>query len=68
MGKREYHDTATSLECRDETGSPGRLVGVILPAGRVAGDRKEIIVGSGIQTPSQLAWCCCLSIAARQRS
>ena len=31
---------------------PGRLVGVILPAGRVAGDRKEIIVGAGIQTPS----------------
>ena len=53
MSKREYHETTTPLECRDETGgSPGRLVGVILPAGRIAGDRKEIIVGAGIQTPS----------------
>ena len=52
MGKREYHETPTPLECRDETGSPGRLVGVILPAGRVAGDRAELICGRGIQTPS----------------
>ena len=47
----EHHRVDTPLECREESGSPGRLVGVILPAGRVAGDRKEIIVGSGIQTP-----------------
>ena len=52
MSDREYHKEPSPLECREETGSPGRLVGVILPAGRVAGDRKEIIVGSGIQTPS----------------
>ena len=32
--------------------SPGRLVGVILPAGRVAGDRPELFVGSGVQTPA----------------
>ena len=52
MGKREYHETPTPLECREATGSPGRLVGVILPAGRVAGDRKEIFVGAGVQTPA----------------
>ena len=50
--RREYHADATRLECRKATGSPGRLVGVILPAGRVCGDRREIIVGAGIQTPS----------------
>ena len=49
----EHHETPTPLECRDETGgSPGRLVGVILPAGRVAGDRPELFVGSGVQTPA----------------
>ena len=52
MGKREYHETPTPLECRDETGSPGRLVGVVLPVGRVAGDRPEIFVGAGVQTPA----------------
>ena len=49
----EHHRTDAALECRDATGSPGRLVGVILPAGRVAGDRKEIFVGSGVQTPAE---------------
>ena len=29
------------------------LVGVILPVGRVAGDRPELFVGSGVQTPSE---------------
>ena len=41
-----------TLECRDATGSPGRLIGTILPVGRVAGDRPELFVGSGIKTPS----------------
>ena len=49
----EYHDGSDApLECRDETGSPGRLVGVILPVGRVAGDRPELFVGAGVQTPA----------------
>ena len=48
----EHHRIDGTVECRDASGSPGRLVGVILPAGRVAGDRKEIIVGSGITIPS----------------
>ena len=48
----EQHRVDTALECRDATGSPGRLVGVILPAGRVAGDRPELFVGSGVQTPA----------------
>ena len=49
----EHHRTDTTLECREATGSPGRLVGVILPAGRVAGDRPELFVGSGVQTPAE---------------
>ena len=49
----EYHAGDAALECRDATSSPGRLVGVILPAGRVAGDRKEIFVGAGVQTPAE---------------
>ena len=48
----EHHSVDTPLECREATGSPGRLVGVILPAGRVAADRREIFVGSGVQTPA----------------
>ena len=48
----EHHRGDAALECRDATGSPGRLVGVILPAGRVAGDRPELFVGSGVQTPA----------------
>ena len=35
------------------TVSPGRLIGIVLPAGRVASDRKEIFIGQGIQTPSE---------------
>ena len=50
--ERERHRGGTPLELRAESGTPGRVVGVILPAGRVAGDRKEIIVGAGITTPS----------------
>ena len=49
----EHHRIDGALECRDATGSPGRLVGVILPVGRVAGDRPELFVGSGVQTPSE---------------
>ena len=48
----EQHRTDTTLECREATGSPGRLIGTILPVGRVAGDRREIFVGDGVQTPS----------------
>ena len=48
----EHHHVDTALECREATGSPGRLVGTILPVGRVAGDRPEIFIGSGITTPS----------------
>ena len=48
----EYHAGHAALECREVTGSPARLVGVILPAGRVAGDRSELFVGSGVQTPA----------------
>ena len=49
----DHHRGDAALECRDATGSPGRLVGVILPAGRVAGDRPELFVGSGVQTPAR---------------
>ena len=49
----EEHRVNTPLECREESGSAGRLVGVILPVGRVAGDRREIFVGAGVQTPSE---------------
>ena len=33
--------------------SPGRLIGIILPVGRVAGDRPELFVGAGVQTPAE---------------
>ena len=49
----EQHHVATTLEVREATGSPGRLVGVLLPAGRVAGDRPELFVGAGIRTPAE---------------
>ena len=49
----ELHSVDTTLECREATGSPGRLVGTILPVGRVAGDRPELFVSSGVQTPSE---------------
>ena len=48
----EHHRTDAALECREATGSPGRLVGLLVPSGRVAGDRPELFVGSGITTPS----------------
>ncbi len=48
----ELHRTDATLECREATGSPGRLVGLLVPSGRVAGDRPELFVGSGITTPS----------------
>ena len=48
----EHHLAEGTLECREVTGSPGRIVGVILPAGRIAGDRREIFIGSGISTPA----------------
>ena len=48
----EHHRVHTTLECREATGSPGRLTGTILPVGRVAADRPELFVGSGITTPS----------------
>ena len=48
----EYHAGHAAVECRDATGSPGRLVGTILPVGRVAGDRPEVFVGGGVQTPA----------------
>ena len=49
----EHHHIDGTVEYREATGSPGRLVGVILPAGRVAGDRPELFVGSGVTTPSE---------------
>ena len=50
----EHHHVNTALECRDATGSPGRLTGTILPVGRVAGDRPELFIGgSGITTPRE---------------
>ena len=49
----EQHRVDTPLECREATGSPGRLVGVILPVGRVAGDRPELFVGGGVTTPRE---------------
>ena len=49
----EQHRVDTTLECREATGSPGRLTGIILPVGRVAGDRPELFVGSGVQTPAE---------------
>ena len=49
----EHHRIDGTVECRDATGSPGRLVGVILPVGRVAGDRPELFVGGGVTTPRE---------------
>ena len=49
----EQHRVDGTLECREAAGSPGRLTGTILPVGRVAGDRPELFVGSGVQTPSE---------------
>ena len=49
----EHHRIDGTVECREATGSPGRLVGLILPVGRVAGDRPELFVGSGVQTPAR---------------
>ena len=49
----EQHHVNTPLECREATGSPGRLTGIILPVGRVAGDRPELFVGAGVQTPAE---------------
>ena len=48
----EQHRIDGTLECREATGSPGRLKGVVLPVGRVAGDRPELFLGVGITTPS----------------
>ena len=48
----EHHRIDGTVECREATGSPGRLVGTILPVGRVAADRPELFVGSGVKTPS----------------
>ena len=48
----EHHRIDGTVECRDASGSPGRLVGVILPVGRVSADRPELFVGSGITIPS----------------
>ena len=49
----EHHRIDGALECRAATGSPGRLVGTILPVGRVAGDRPELFVGGGVTTPRE---------------
>ena len=49
----EHHRIDGTVECREATGSPGRLVGLILPVGRVAGDRPELFVGAGVQTPAE---------------
>ena len=48
----ESYSVSGVVEVREATGSPGRITGVLLPAGRVAADRKELFVGSGITTPS----------------
>ena len=48
----EQHRIDGALECREAAGSPGRLTGIILPVGRVAGDRPELFVGAGVQTPA----------------
>ena len=48
----EQHKVDTPLECREATGSPGRLIGVVLPVGRISADRPELFVGSGVQTPA----------------
>ena len=49
----EHHSVNTTLECREATGSPGRLTGIVLPVGRVASDRAELFVASGVTTPSE---------------
>ena len=42
----------TALELRESDTSPGRLVGVLLEMGRVAGDRREIFTPSSVRWPS----------------
>lgn len=52
MNAEHYPNVDGELEVREASGSPGRIVGVILPAGRMAADRRELFVGTGIQTPA----------------
>ena len=48
----EQHRIDGTLECREATDSPGRLVGLLVPSGRVAGDRPELFIGRGVTTPA----------------
>ena len=43
------------LEFRDDVqrDGPGRISGVILPLGRVAGDRKEIVIPGAVRWPTE---------------
>ena len=52
MNAEHYPNVDGALEVREATNSPGRIVGVVLPAGRVAQDRRELFVGTGIETPA----------------
>ena len=62
--------TDATLECREATGSRrARLVGLrSCQSGRVAGDRPEIFIGSGITTPSATVSRCYRSIGRRPLS
>ena len=50
----EQHRIDGTLECREATDSPGRLVGTILPVGRVAGDRLESSIHAMCGVPPAL--------------
>ena len=49
---REIRQFEAKVEIRESAGSPGRLVGLILPAGRIASDRREVFIGAGVNTPA----------------
>ena len=40
------------IELREAADSPGRIVGTIIQAGRVASDRREVFVPGAVQWPS----------------
>ena len=49
----EHHRVDTPLECREATGSPGRLTGIILRRAESPGIARSYLSGAGVQTPAE---------------
>ena len=45
----------SAIEFREDVtrSGPGRITGTILPLGRIAGDRKEVVIPGAVQWPSE---------------